>query len=233
MSFKFNCENCLGRIESEDDWRGMVASCPHCGCQIIIPLNNDSKVDKQVVFKKDTRTDTPKKEAQIDTPMKQCFFCGESIPERVIVCRYCGKQVERYGEEEKILYSGHPLLYKYISFWFSLVLGCVALWGWHHDGDFPEVWFFFSIVFFIYSNIVRLFTTYTITNRVVRFQNGFLLKNIRELSIDDIRSINIINEVDLEVSSAASTGGTILFDWISSPRKKKEMIRRQKDFGHA
>lgn len=39
MSFQFECPNCSGQLEAEEEWAGMETICPHCRQLLRIPGN--------------------------------------------------------------------------------------------------------------------------------------------------------------------------------------------------
>lgn len=67
--FTFTCPSCAQPIETDDQWSGQEANCPHCDNRIRVPGN--PVVQKQ--------------------PPKNCPHCGQSIKQEASVCRYCKK----------------------------------------------------------------------------------------------------------------------------------------------
>jgi len=161
---------------------------------------------------------------------------------------------EEKKEEEKDLYDSTPsmILNRPFVFLFSViavVLGVIGLISLIPEQEGREnIWIFLSYVSVIIGSIglMTLFfwwlrvvnTRLTVTNERVTFREGILSKNIREIFLSDIRSVQINQRLlqrlfgtgYIEVASAASAEAEIQINGIPKAYTVKEIIdthRRQ------
>jgi uncharacterized membrane protein YdbT with pleckstrin-like domain len=127
-----------------------------------------------------------------------------------------------YEQNEEVLYDSAPSMIRNRPFLFIL---CVII---------PVVGWIVLFFWWLKSVNIRL----TATNERVTLRSGILDKNIREVFLSDIRSVQInqrflqriLGTGHVEVSSAASSDAEIKVDGIPSAYKVKQIIdkyRRQ------
>lgn len=164
---------------------------------------------------------------------------------------------EEKKKEEKELYDSTPSMIRNRPFVFLLsviavVLGVIGLISFSfipEQGEHKNLWTFLSYISVIIGSIgfMTLFfwwlrvvnTRLTVTNERVTFREGILSKNIREIFLSDIRSVQINQRLlqrlfgtgYIEVASAASAEAEIKINGIPKAYIVKEIIdkHRRKD----
>jgi uncharacterized membrane protein YdbT with pleckstrin-like domain len=169
------------------------------------------------------------------------------------------KTVSKKKKEEKELYDSTPSMFLNRPFVFlfsviAVVLGVIGLIGLiffipAEQEEGKNLWIFLSYVsviigcigfmtlFFWWLRVVN--TRLTVTNERVTFREGILSKNIREIFLSDIRSVQINQRLlqrlfgtgYIEVASAASAEAEIQINGIPKTYTVKEIIdtHRRKD----
>ncbi len=148
--------------------------------------------------------------------------------------------------KEIVVYDSTPAMFlnKPFSFLLSvaaIVIGIVGLIYWLKGGLTPS-YSFLSIIAMVNGVVgllVLLFwwlkiinTRLTVTNERVSLRSGIVSKNIREIFLGDIRSVEInqlflqrlLGTGDVEVSSAASGDAEIIINGIPSAYQVKKII---------
>lgn len=118
--------------------------------------------------------------------------------------------------EEKVLYDTNPSMFRNrpILFLISLITGVGII--------------LILLPWWLLASNTRL----TVTNERVTFKTGILAKNIREIFLSDIRSIQIdqtfqqriFNTGKVEISSAATADAEISISGIPNPYEVKRLI---------
>jgi uncharacterized membrane protein YdbT with pleckstrin-like domain len=165
------------------------------------------------------------------------------------------KTVSKEEKEEKVLYDSTPSMIRNRPFVFLLsviavvlgVIGLISFIPGHAERE--NLWIFLSYVSVIIGSIgfMTLFfwwlrvvnTRLTVTNERVTFREGILSKNIREIFLSDIRSVQINQRLlqrlfgtgYIEVASAASAEAEIQINGIPKAYTVKKIIdtHRRKD----
>ena len=136
---------------------------------------------------------------------------------------------------ENVLWAAHPSIFYFssrlLACVFLLVVGIVFT---------PCFGFYFVasaivIAFVVVLQVKR--TTFTLTNRRVKSVRGVLTRRECEVSLKDIRSLNLssgffeglVGIGTIEVASAGTGGIEVTFFGVSSANKIRDMIRREKD----
>ncbi|MDM8565824.1 PH domain-containing protein [Candidatus Halobeggiatoa sp. HSG11] len=143
---------------------------------------------------------------------------------------------------EETLYDSAPAMFRNSPFWFTIyliipIVGWVVLFFW-----WPQVkqfWVVLGFVVPLFGLLPLLFwwlqvtnTRLTVSNERVAFRRGILSKNVREVFLSDIRSVEIDQSVvqrimgtgRVEISSAASSDAEIIIDGIPDAYKVKKII---------
>ena len=150
------------------------------------------------------------------------------------------------SKKEETFYDETPSMFRNKPFWFGLyVVAIIAgVWGlsqWSSEND-SNMWKSAYIVSMVVGSLgfmsllawwlrvvnIRL----AITNERVTLRTGILSKNIREVYITDIRSMQIdqrfmqriLNTCHVEICSAATSESEIRIDGIPYPDKVKKLI---------
>ncbi|MBE9561446.1 MAG: PH domain-containing protein [Proteobacteria bacterium] len=144
--------------------------------------------------------------------------------------------------EENTLYDSSPAMFRNSPFWFVIdFIIPIVSWGslffwWSQVHQF---WFLLGVVvpifglgslFFWWLQVVN--TRLTVSNERVGFRRGILSKNIREVFLSDIRSVEIDQTIiqrimgtgRVEISSAASSDAEIIIDGIPDAYEVKKII---------
>ncbi|NJO17860.1 MAG: PH domain-containing protein [Thioploca sp.] len=119
-------------------------------------------------------------------------------------------------DEEKVLYDTNPAMFRNrpLLFLISLITGVGIV--------------LILLPWWLLASNTRL----TVTNERVTFKTGILAKNIREIFLSDIRSIQIdqtfqqriFNTGKVEISSAATADAEISIRGIPNPYEVKRLI---------
>ena len=98
---------------------------------------------------------------------------------------------------------------------------------------------FFGIGFLIiiYALLDRNTKLYTLTNKRVTAKAGIISRQVNEVGIRDIKSINVKQGIferlfglgTVEIASAGTAGIEVTFAGVSNPMRVRDLIRREKD----
>ena len=154
---------------------------------------------------------------------------------------------------EYTLYDSTPSMlrnkpFQYIFSIAATLAGCLGLFFWFMHADSDEhrglmvisvILMFvgaigFSYLFFWWLEVIN--TRLTVTNERITFRVGIISKNIREVFLSDIRSVQISQGLMqrlfgtglLEIASAASTDAEIKIDGIPNAYSVKEIIDKHR-----
>jgi len=163
---------------------------------------------------------------------------------------------------EKELYDSTPSMFRnkpffFILYFVAMLVGAIDLiditlgLGWFSSPE-ENQWSFIPVMLLILGGMGFVFlaiwwlrvinTRLTVTNERVRFRTGILSKNIREVFLSDIRSVEIsqrfiqrlLDTGTIEISSAATADAEIAIKGLPKPYKVKELIdeHRRKHENH-
>ena len=111
--FEAKCPFCGAGFQAENEWIGQIGECPSCGKEITIqaperkvptlprmklssqPLTSSNTTDTQPVSKQEI-PETPANDEQI------CPFCGETIKDAAIKCRFCQSDLTGEPNEQAL-----------------------------------------------------------------------------------------------------------------------------------
>ncbi len=152
-------------------------------------------------------------------------------------------------DEEIVLYDSAPSMIRNrpFSFSFSVMAMLLGIFGViSYLGTEERLWMVLSVIGMIMGSIGFLIlffwwlkvinTRLTVTNERVGFRKGILSKNIREIFLSDIRSVQINQRFmqrlfgtgHIEISSAASGTAEISIDGIPKAYYVKEIIDKHR-----
>ena len=157
------------------------------------------------------------------------------VPSAPPVTANQSKKDQKMTAAENVLWVAHPSIFYFslrlLASVFILVVGIVFT---------PCFGTFFVVSAIVIAVVVVLqvkSTTFTLTNRRVKSVGGILIRRECEVSIKDIRSLNLSSGFfegvfglgTIEVASAGTGGIEVTFFGVSSVNKIRDMIRREKD----
>jgi membrane protein YdbS with pleckstrin-like domain/DNA-directed RNA polymerase subunit RPC12/RpoP len=222
---RFNCHECGGNLSVDENGAGMTVSCPLCSKQVRIPSSQETPIASP------SSPPIAKEKGMVN-----CSFCGEEILTTAIKCKHCGEFLDGRNipkpvtpkPKQKVLtenelWRGNPsYLYYLLHFIFGIAL------------IFP---FGLGLVFIIYAVLDRNTKVFVLTNKRVTAKTGIIARNVHEVGIRDIRSINVKQGIierlfglgAVEIASAGTAGVEVRFSGIKNPITIRDMVRRQKD----
>lgn len=181
---------------------------------------------------------------------KKCPFCCEKILQNAIKCKHCGEFLDgraknagagadaasKQEKAETILWNGNPSNWNYFGYHiiglFLIGGGGALLWFKHPWIAIPL--FVVALLMLLIILIVQKTVVYSVTNKRIMAKTGFLSRQINEISMGDIRYINlnqslserILGVGNLSIASSGTAGIEIVFMGISAPSKVKEIISK-------
>jgi membrane protein YdbS with pleckstrin-like domain len=218
---KFNCPHCKQSLEAPADMLGQLIDCPSCSQAIEVPRTQ------------------PRPAAPPPTPQKltrPCPFCSEEIQFTAVKCKHCGEFLDGHSQQtqapkatkpnqqwENEIWKGPPSYLYYLA---HFILGVLLLFV-----------FGVGLLFIIYALLDRNTKLYTLTNKRVTAKAGIISRQVNEVGIKDIRSINVKQGIferlfgvgTVEIASAGTAGVEVKFAGISNPMRIRDLIRREKD----
>jgi uncharacterized membrane protein YdbT with pleckstrin-like domain len=155
-----------------------------------------------------------------------------------------------YNQNEQIFYDSAPSMFRNKPFFFILCVVSIIAGGWGffqwtlpNDSKLLNL-AYITLMFFGGLGFISLASWWLrvinirliVTNERVTLRMGILSKNIREVFLSDIRSVQInqrfmqriLNTGHVEISSAASSDAEIRIDGIPNPNKVKDLIDKHR-----
>jgi len=165
---------------------------------------------------------------------RKCPYCGEEILSIAVKCKHCGEFLNKSAapsqvadtikdETEKIIWEDKPSHYYYL---FAYTLGGILILAYG-----------LGLIIIFIAFLSKNSTVFTLTNRRVKSKFGIISRTTREVSIKDIRVINLKQGIferifglgTVEVGSAGTAGIEVYFKGIPDAPKVIDMIQKLKD----
>jgi len=160
--------------------------------------------------------------------MKKCPMCAEEIQDEAKKCKHCGELLNGIGnssgtnalnQEEKIIWQGHP---SHCFYFFKYVLGVILI---------P---FFIGIIILLYCIIDRKCKHFKLTSKRVSSRTGILSRSVKEVFINDVRSVNLHQNLlerifrlgSINIGTAGTSGIEVSFFGIPNAQEVKEEIQK-------
>ena len=176
------------------------------------------------------------KEEPMSNDVKNCPYCGEKILAIAKKCKHCGEFLDGSSrpavsqeppknstEPEKEIWEGHPAGLYYLTHW---ILGILLL---------PASGI--GLLLIIYAILDRNTRVYTHTTRKVMAKVGIISRKTHEISIRDVRTINMNQGIlerifglgSVQIGSAGTGGVEVEFKGVTNPLEVRDAIRKTKD----
>ena len=202
----------------------MNTSCPHC--------QEVFEVDHQYVGKTTKCPGCDNEFVIVNPNLQPCPDCFATISKRAQCCPRCGAVLQtalavRHGKTEDSPSDEKPLLElntSAVNYLWVIILGIVTI---------P---FFIGIFILLYAYINTKYTSYRITNRRMIASVGFLAKTQREIWIEDMRGVTLVQSIfqrmvgigTVEIGTAATAGVEMRLIGIRHPQKVVDLINAQR-----
>lgn len=234
--FKFNCPHCEQSLEVPEEMLGQTIECPSCNSSIELPaadsVSQPEPSPPPPVESQPTPEAPPEPPAQSKRKMQDCPYCGEEILATAKKCKHCGEFLDensrpapsapqnKSAESEKKIWEGHPSGLYYLGHW---ILGILL---------FP-----LGLITIPYAILDQRTRVFTHTTRKVMAKVGIISRKTHEVTIRDIRSINMTQSIlerifglgSIQIGSAGTGGVEVEFKGITNPTKVRDAIRKTKD----
>ena len=191
---------------------------------------------------------------------RACPYCGEQILKTAIKCKHCLEFLDGSNRQapsstpkksalpgENVIWKGAPSYLYYLGHFFAGA-GLLAMVGLgliltEANSASPNVMFVFlgllgiSLIFIGVALINRNTKTYTLTNKSVISKVGIIARQVHEVGVKDIRSINVNQSIlerifsigTVEIGSAGTAGIEVQFTGVKHPLHVRDLIRNQKN----
>ncbi len=218
----FNCPECGGNLSVDENGAGMTVPCPLCSKRIRIPRPQKTPATPP------PPPLTAKQKETIDCP-----FCGEEILATAIKCKHCGEFLDGSVQPppptppavpapERTLWTAHTSILYYIP---MIVFGVILI---------PLL---VGVLIILYAILDQRGRVFTVTNKRVMSKWGIISRKTNEVTIADIRNINMSQGIlerlfglgSIEIGSAGTAGIEVKFAGVSDPVVIRDLVRNLKD----
>ena len=143
---------------------------------------------------------------------------------------------EEGGEEEELLYVGHPswLAFPKALFITAVCVGSAVFFFQHHVGlEWITLLGSIAGLILLFIWLDRTTTTYYVTSKRVEMEFGIIGRNTKEVRIQDIRAIDVVQKGfdavvglgTVKFDSSASAGPEVVFRNVRKPHLIKQLVR--------
>lgn len=231
----FNCPHCQQSLAVPRELLGHTIECP--SCKGSIELAQSKAQPETNNLKPPTTATTPPEVLSPKHETRDCPYCGEEILLKAKKCKHCGEFLDGQPSDpkptspskkstvitENTLWIGHPSYLYYLG---HFIFGAILL-----------PFFGLGLIPLVYALLDRNTKTFTLTNKRVSTKVGIISRHIHEVSIRDVRNINVRQGIierlfglgTIEVGSAGTAGIEISFAGVKNPTTIRDKIRNQKD----
>jgi DNA-directed RNA polymerase subunit RPC12/RpoP len=115
MPIRFSCSKCSKKLTAPDKMAGKMAKCPDCATKTRIPgpkekvaVGASAKDDPGFEVVEEGPAAPDPKQAKKPEPkgkkkaLRPCPECEEMIPEKAVICRFCGAKFDLATKAQKI-----------------------------------------------------------------------------------------------------------------------------------
>src|SRR5690606_21008285 len=111
MAVRFACGKCGKKLQAAEKLAGKQVKCPDCGSKTKVPARAKEKAGVvaggpdpgfEIVEETPATKEVHNKPEKGKKALRECPECEEMIPEKAVICRFCGAKFDLATKEAKM-----------------------------------------------------------------------------------------------------------------------------------